>query len=152
MASIHVFRYVIATVNGRTYKFGSLAEPIATITAGSNLAHEVIRSVAQNITATLYDATTDIADFDYMLCASDQDVLLELTTDQNNGVGDEPYTVPLSGSGTANEYGLPFDLGRDDSYANYTVNFGGGTLDVIDRVRVRNLGSTTANVVCLAFT
>ena len=60
-------------------------------------------------------------------------------------MGDELYTLELSA-------GVPLVLGDDVSYANYTVNFGAGTLDVIQRVRVRNLGATTANVTLLAGT
>src|SRR3990167_7282585 len=124
MASIHVVSYVQATVNGKKYEFGSLGTPVA-IAAASNLVHEITRSVATNTTVTLYDATVDIADFDFLLIASDQTIILEYTTDQNGGVGDEFFTEEWAGSGTANVYGVPRMFTSDASYANYTSNFGG---------------------------
>jgi hypothetical protein len=93
---------------------------------------------------TLFTAGTELADFDILLLASDYDLMVELTTDYGNDVGDEPHTFGLLGSGTTGTWGPPLILTRDDSYANYTVNFGGGTLDVIDRVRVRNLSASQA--------
>lgn len=153
MASINTIFYMFATVNGKRYEFGSLSLPLS-ITAAGNDIHEFTRSVGTSSTLKVYDASiSSCADFDYMLIAVDYDCMLELVTDDNNTVGDEFYTVPLSGTGRTNEYGIPFILTRDDSYANYGKNFASGTLDVIDLARVRNLSSTQiAQVMCLAFT
>lgn len=98
-------------------------------------------SVAASTTVTLYDATVDsVSAFDFLWIESDEDVVLEFITDQNNGVGKEVYTVTLIGGGE------PFLLGSNVSYANYTTNFAGGTLDVIDKILCRNLGTDTATV------
>lgn len=98
-------------------------------------------SVAASTTVTLYDATVDaVSDFDFLWIESDEDVVLELITDQNNGVGKQSYTITVVGGGP------PEILGSNVSYANYTTNFGGGTLDVIDKILCRNLGTDTATV------
>lgn len=104
-------------------------------------------SVGTSTTQEVFNVTNDLGSFDYLeVVSSISGVYLELTTDQNNGVGDESYTVELVA-------GLPFLLFGDGSYANYTVNFGGGTLDTIERVRVRNVsGSTSAKVSVYAVT
>mgnify|MGYP001582441660 CR=1 FL=1 len=145
MASVTLFCYGIVQGNdGIPIPFGDPATP-KVITLGTGIAFKRDASVAQNTTATLFNTTNDLSDFDCMIILSDQDVMLEFTTDLDNSVGDEVYTLELSA-------GVPLVLGDDVSYANYTVNFGAGTLDVIQRVRVRNLGATTANVTLLAGT
>ena len=116
---------------------------LTTITLGTGLTFYKMVSIAQSTTGTLYDATTDLSTFQFLLVVSDQDVYLELTADQNASYGTELITTKILA-------GIPFVLGTNAAYANYTVNFGGGTVDVIDRVRVRNLGATTANVTVLA--
>lgn len=98
-------------------------------------------SVAASTTVTLYDSTVDsVSAFDFLHVESDEDVMLELITDQNNGVGKEVFTVTVTGGGE------PFVLDSNVSYANYTTNFAGGTLDVIDKILCRNLGTETATV------
>lgn len=151
MASIHVVSYVIATVNGRKYEFGSLSTPTA-LTAAGNLPFEQVESIAQNTTKTLFSTANDLANFDFLLIASDQDVLIELTCDRGNEVGDEYLVLKVLGSGTANVYGVPLMFSSDFSRALYTSNFAAGTDDVIDQIRARNTGATTANVLCMAFT
>ena len=95
-------------------------------------------SVGTTTTQEVFNVTNDLGSFDYLEVVSDiSGVYVELTTDQNAGVGDEFYTVEL----VAN---LPLILFGDGSYANYTANFGGGTLDLIERVRVRNVSGATA--------
>ena len=129
-------------VDGVLYALGPTA-PASLSVAGQNFCQRV--TVAQNTTVNLLDVTQDLADFDFLFVVSDQDVMLELVTDDDDGVGEEAYTVELKA-------GIPFLLASDTSYANYTVNFGGGTLDVITTVRARNLGATTANVSIHAWT
>ena len=116
-----------------------------TITLGTGLTFYKMVSVAQNTTKTIFDATSDLADFDFLLVVSDQDLYVEETADQNASFG----TMNMAKKILA---GIPYVLGTNIAYANYTVNFGGGTIDVIDRLRVRNLGATTANVTVLAAT
>ena len=95
-------------------------------------------SVGMTTTQEVFNVTNDLGSFDYLEVVSDiSGVYVELTTDQNASVGDEFYTVKLVAK-------LPLILFGDGSYANYTVNFGGGTLDTIERVRVRNVSGATS--------
>ena len=103
-------------------------------------------SIATSTTQEIFNVTNDLGTFDYIEIVSDQSsCYLELTTDQNGSVGDEFYTVELIA-------GVPFVLFGDASYANYTSNFGGGTLDTIERIRLRNLSGSTAKVSVAALT
>jgi len=112
--------------------------------------HDQTVSITSNATpatslTTLFNDTEDIADFDFLYIISSQNIMLELTTDLNNGVGDEVYTLPLLAN-------MPFILGRDDSYANYSAGFAGGTLDTIERIRASNTSGSTAEVRIVAIT
>jgi len=125
--------------------FGSLDLP--TILSGFSGAPplEIGTSLATNATATLWANTGIPADFLYGVLISDQGdstngfVMVELTTDLNASIGKEQYTVGLRA-------GIPFIIPCSSSYANYTDNFGGGTLDHIEQIRVKNLNTSTANV------
>ena len=149
MANLYLYSYLVGSVNGERYEAGSLTTPVGkTVT----LAYEIMKSVAPTTTVELFDASKDLSAFQLLWIASDYDVMLELSTDINATYGERDATVELVGSGTAGTYGTPFILTSDASYANYTVNFAAGTLDVIDRIRARNLSSTnTAKVRILAF-
>jgi hypothetical protein len=149
MANVYVYSYLVGSINGRRYEAGSLTNPIGkTVT----LAYEIIKSVAPTTTVELFDTSKDLSAFQLLWIASDYDLMLELSTDTNATYGERDATVELVGSGIAETYGMPFILGSDASYANYTVNFAAGTVDVIDRIRARNLSSTnTAKVQVLAF-
>lgn len=149
MANVYLYSYLVGNINGERYEAGSLTIPVGkTVT----LAYEIIKSVAPTTTVELFDATEDLSAFQLLWIASDFDLMLELSTDTNATYGERDATVELVGSGTALTYGTPFILAGDASYANYTVNFAAGTVDVIDRIRARNLSSTnTAKVRILAF-
>lgn len=152
MASIYNYSYVIATVGGKKYEFGSLTEP-QTITAAGNDTYELRKTVATSTAIEIFDVDNNLADFDFLLVASDFDLQLQMIVDQDDDVGRVAFTLPLTGSGTAEEYGPPIILCDDDSYANYTYDYAGGTLDVIERINVKNLSTTqAAQVICLAFT
>lgn len=127
-------------VDGELIAGGSFESPTSISVTGE--IHQQVFSVEANSTQLLYN--NELSGFTFLWIQSDRDIILEFTTDVGNDVGDEVYTLELAGTGTANLYGVPFILGSDDSYANYTVNFAGGTLDVIDRIRCRNLDTSNA--------
>ena len=130
------FEFSVTDTNGNTHRV--LVEP--RVTVDGRVSYQEF-SVAANTTVTLYDSTTDACDdFDFLWIDSNEDVILELITDQNNGVGKRSATIEVTGGGP------PEILGSDASYANYTTNFAGGTLDVIDKILCRNLGTDTATV------
>jgi hypothetical protein len=137
--SVKYVSYFEVVSDATVIRGGSLS-PVS-ITAGSDILFDVRQSLANNTTTVLFDDTESAhpADFDFLFIVSTQDIYLELTTDQNAGVGDELYTLPLAAN-------VPFVLARDDSYANYTANFGGGTLDTIERIRARNISGSTAAI------
>jgi hypothetical protein len=145
MASISVklVSHFEVAVNNVVIRGGSV-NPVSVTCAGGSV-HDQTVDLATATTTTLFNTTEDLADFDFLFITSTQDIYLELTTDLDASVGDEVYTVPV----TAN---VPFVLARDDSYANYTVNFGGGTLDVIQRIRARNVSGSTATIRIVAAT
>lgn len=128
----------------------------SSMTGGSNDAPNIVGgltfkfekefSVIQNAIQLLWNANNgDPADFQYLRVVSDTGdptngfVLLELTVDVNGVVKTTPQTVALAA-------GMPFKLFSSQAYANYTINFGGGTLEKINQLRVKNLNPTTANV------
>lgn len=95
-------------------------------------------SIAAETTKTLWDATVSpVTALSFLWIETDADVMIELITDQNAGVGKEVFTITI-------EAGKPFVLGSGVSYANYTTNFAGGTLDVIDKILCRNLDTADA--------
>lgn len=104
-----------------------------------------VKSGSWNLAATttldLWSSAESPASFELLVLVPDiitnARIIAELTIDRGNDVGDELFTVELKN-------GFPFILGADDGYANYTANFGGGTLDVIDRIRIRNIGSAAS--------
>lgn len=97
-------------------------------------------TVAASSSQVLYSSSEDISSFLVGFVVSDSDdVMLELFTDLDNSVGDEVYTVELAAD-------IPFILGSDDSYANYTRAFAGGTVDAIQKLTVKNLGTAEAKV------
>lgn len=63
-------------------------------------------------------------------------LIVELTTDAGGQVGSESYTFDLPS-------GSFFVLFSNGSYADYSAGFAGGTLDSIERVRIRNLSAST---------
>jgi hypothetical protein len=90
-------------------------------------------TVANNATVDLWEPSSGpVGGFEIAVIRPSVDMFLEITVDSNAGVGTELMALKLRA-------GWPFILSNDIAYANYTVNFGGGTLDVIDRLRVRNL-------------
>lgn len=145
MATVKLTTYYEVTVDSIVYRLGSLTSPVS-VTVGTGESDIRRDVVAQNTTKTLVDVTAGpLTDFDFLAIKSDQDVILEMVTDDDGSTGERAYTVKLLA-------GNLFVLTSDVSYANYTVNFGGGTLDKITTVRVRNLGSTSANVESHAWT
>lgn len=94
--------------------------------------------VAASATEVLWTASDNIAAFEaVVIIARDKELMLELVTDDAADIGEEVYTMRLA-------VDWPFTLGGDDSYANYTVVFAGGTLDKIEAIRVKNLTTDEA--------
>lgn len=152
-ATVRLWSRLEVVVNGQVIAAGRrLTDAPHKISLASGIVHEQTVSIAAGSSAKLFDVDDDIADFDLLWIESDQTVVLQLVTDDDADVGEELGTVTLTGSGTAGTYGPPFFLVGDDSYANFTVDFAGGTLDVIERINAKNNGSSAAQVHLLALT
>lgn len=73
-----------------------------------------------------------LSDFDYCFIQSDKSGLYaEFTVDNNATYGTEVFAL---GIGTI----IPLILPTNAAYANYTADFAAGTIDVIDKIRLRN--------------
>lgn len=130
--------------DGMIVRGGSLAEPVQ-LTIGGASKHIQSFAVAAAGTSEIFDTADDISDFEFLWVVSDvDDVILELVTDSNAGVGRMFSTVELKAN-------VPFVLASDDSCANLTYDIASGSLDVIDRLFVKNNQSTaTANITVIA--
>ena len=103
-------------------------------------------TLANNTTQKVFDIDeAAIGNFDFLWIESNQDVFVEMVTDDDGDVGEETGVVKsLAGSA--------FLLHSDDAKANYTVIFAGGSNDVIETIRVRNESGSTATVRVFAAT
>jgi len=144
----YVRAYVTIVVEDAQRKLHSVVGALGVPIVGPSITGTMYRtqaSVAAGAKATLY-TTDNLADFDLLVVTSTAaGVFVELTTDPDNSVGDEVFTVELAAN-------VPLVLGSKRSYANYTADFGGGTIDAIQRVRVKNTGTTAATVELVAVT
>ena len=122
---------VIVTSGGEVKQLGS-------VLTGDSITVTDVRDDTITVDATTTWDTWTSSDtinalaFLWVECASA--VWIELTTDKDNDVGassNEFYTIKTKA-------GVPFVLTSNISFADYTVDFAGGTADVIDQIRIRN--------------
>jgi hypothetical protein len=136
MATVSLTCHGELNIGGRVYKFGSQHPQEFTVTGDNVMDRQV--DVAASATVLVWSAAIDLpASFAWLILTSDQDLVLEFITDDDDSIGEEIYTVTLAAN-------APLILASDASYANYTVNFGAGTLDLIESIRAKNLGGTDA--------
>ena len=143
-ATLQVFQYAVLTdANGVRHVVGSMVDPVNLNPSFEWVVDRRVYSVAATTTKLVWDAAATgepATTFRFVwIRANAEDVFVQLVTDANSGVGDEYYTVELKKN-------LAFLLGSNASYANYTADFGGGTIDTIDEIWIRNTGSETATV------
>jgi hypothetical protein len=116
-----------------------------TFTQSYTTIEEKLYSVAAAGTQIIWDPTTDGSEtastFTTLIVSCSDTFDLELVTDVGGDVGDEVGTVRVASN-------LPFMIGGDDSYALVTGvdALGTGTLDVIDKIRAKNVSSATATI------
>jgi hypothetical protein len=132
-----------------TREQGSLAAPVV-MSGIDGLAYEANFSISNNGTATLFTAGSDLSDFDALIVLSNKGtvsapVYLELVIDNGAEVGRVAATMGLLAN-------FPAVFFNKSAYANYTVNFGGGTADTMEVFRVQNKSGETAKVSVWAFT
>jgi len=153
-SKIFTYTYMTAIINNVPYRFGSPFKPVST-TIASDLPYQKVATIAAAGTTTMFDISTDLADFDYMLLAVDFDAYVEIITNDGDALV-QVNTLPLTGSGVAKEFGSPFILGRDDAHSSDHVEGWGtvGTLDVIEKISIHNVtgASNSVQAICMAFT
>lgn len=146
MPSIATWSAFEFTANdGSTFGAGSLDVPL--IIPASTNAQEYANTLvlAQNAKGVIWDAANGPSDFTYLELLSDTGdavngwVMVELQTDETNGIGRQVFTVGLLA-------GKALPIAANASYANYTLNFGGGTLSKIQKITVKNLNTAQATV------
>lgn len=145
--TLQLYSYFLCTGGAAPQWGGSLHTPVSMSIDGTFFRRDY--SVAVETTVKVFDVDQHLANFDFLWMQTDFDVMVEFVTDDDADVGEVVSTMKLRGTDIAGSYGFPLILAYDDSYANYTVNFAAGTLDVIETIRVRNLSTTDAATVHL---
>lgn len=139
MATLRILTYFeIVKSDGRVVAGGSRSKYIEKTVSEPII--DLEKSLAVNNTWDVWGFTTEepLSAFSLLwITSSVAGLYVELCTDKNGTYGDEPYTLPL-------EADIPFILADDRSFANYTADFGGGTVDVIDRIRIHNPSGNSA--------
>lgn len=135
----HYVYFTVTDAAGNVVSGGSRSQP-EEITVDGHV-KDVTKSLA---TATTWDAwisgaEESLTDFDFAWVESSQAVFVELVCDKGAEVGRVVFAKEIPA-------GIPWPIPTDDAMANYTVDFGTGTEDVIDTIRIRNNSGTTANV------
>ena len=115
-----------------------------TITSIDNVYNKTF-DVANNTTQKLFDTTLQGA-FKICFIQSDHPMHIELVTDDDATNGEMVFTIYSPGSGITGIMGPRICLPSNVSYANYTVNFGGGTVDTIDTIRCRNISGSAGRI------
>jgi len=93
-------------------------------------------------TVILWDtsASGNLADFDVLILYTDVEVEIEYTINEGDG-NEELGSFRLAAN-------VPFILGADDAYYNHSASDAfAGSLDVIDKIRVKESNSVQATVV-----
>lgn len=139
MATLKVWKAFDLESNGERYSGGSRSGAVEITVDGK--VKEWTGTLATSTTVTLLDLTGSnepLTNFDFAWIESDQNLILELTADAGNQVGDETNSLEI-------QAGRPFDLLSDDAYAGYT-SLTSLTEDVIDLIKVRNVSGQTATI------
>ena len=100
------------------------------------------KEVLNNEAAILWDtsASANLADFDVLILYTDQPVEIEMTIKEGDAAEE------LCSFRLAKE--TVFVLGADDAYYNHSASDAfAGTLDVIDKIRAKEINSVAATVV-----
>lgn len=143
-ASLQLYMsFVLNDGEGNIIRGGDRINPVSVATVSGPYI-DLHKALADSTTWDAWtggDSDSALSAFDFLWIESDLDVFLELTVDQNAGVGREEIAFTLLA-------GVPFILGSNVGKANYTADFAAGSDDVIDRIRIRNENGDdeTANI------
>lgn len=139
--TLRVFQSFEMAVGNQPVSGGSRSKPTEITVDGLSL--ELPKSLAGVTTWNAWlGSDGPISDFDFLWIESDHDVAIELMADANAGVGTVVFAKEVKA-------GEPWCILHDDAMANYTAAFATGTMDVIDRIRIRNRHATDVAVIRL---
>lgn len=141
MATLNVWQKIaIDTADGTRHEFGDLSAPVK-YSVTDALIYRRVYEVADDATQLIFSVSnSDLASFAFLGVKSNQDnVFLEMVTDDGNEVGEESYTIELKKDCIQ-------PLFSDDSYALHTVAFAAGTADSIETLRVENKSGSVARI------
>jgi hypothetical protein len=132
MATLLLTQHFEVTIDGIKHSGGSRSAPQSITTAETKV--DVTKSVAVAETWDAWGVAGEdgVSSFTFLFVETDLDgVQLELTCDKSgtNGVVVAAFILKAD---------KPFMLATNGAMANYTADFATGTVDVIDRIRVRN--------------
>lgn len=141
MATLRVLSYFEALLGNELVHGGSRSEYREITVSQPHFNQTKLLAAETTWDAWEAGAEEPISDFDFLFIESDlSGVMVELTADKGGEIGTRVFTIGLIAN-------IPLMLPSNLSYANYSADFGAGTLDLIDRIRVRNKSTTlTANV------
>lgn len=142
-ATLYIKSFATATLEGHDMSIGSSDTNIAVALSGAGL--EMVQQLSPNEIWTVWDASVSrFNDFTVLAIVTSVDMDLELTTDLDGGTNTRIYTLGTRAN-------IPFIIPKNRSYSGYVENFGGGTVDKIERLRVKNVDTNTASVRCVLF-
>ncbi|GIW60063.1 MAG: hypothetical protein KatS3mg087_1129 [Patescibacteria group bacterium] len=127
----------ITSSDGASHTVGSATSKVKVSVTGS--IEERIRSLAANAIWTPWDElSSTLADFQVLIIVADADVEIELSVDRD-GANERVFIVRASAN-------VPFILSSGKSRNGYVKNWAAGTEDNIDRIRIKNISTSTAIV------
>jgi hypothetical protein len=148
--SLEFINALVTRSNDRSKRFGEANRPYFMAADGDM--YDVEYSLAAATAKTFYNGATDLyTTISWLWVRSEFDAAVEIVYDTANAYGTRYQTYYLEGSGEAGEYGPPLVLANTYAYANFTTNFAAGTLCKPDIVRVKNLDTTNASRIEIAF-
>lgn len=141
MAQIKIETIVTITDEQNKKKKMVFTKTFTGLTAIEERDYPLTASAVRTIWDPANVATEIMSDFDFALFLPSGNVDLELITDEGADNGDEVGTIRLAAD-------LPTILGSDISYANVTGvdALGTGTLDVIDKMRVKEIDAAASKL------
>lgn len=133
---------VVTESSGRTITLNagqSSSSTSQSITLTNGEVSHGVAAIATSTTNAVWDDSHPVETLEFLwIKPIGQNLILQLVTDDDGNVGEEFYTIELKA-------GVPFLLASEQSYANATVDFGGGTIDDIERVSIRNISGSAAS-------
>lgn len=139
MATLNALNFFEVVTGGRVISGGSRSG-YKQFTVGVPLFDET-KTLSTGTTWDAWGFSTEepLSAFQYAFILSDlSGVMIELTTDKAGTYGTQVFTLGLIAN-------VPQTLCSNVSYANYSADFGGGTLSVINRLRINNPSALAAS-------